>query len=105
MALTESYWPADTSSPVRETTVGDLIREAALDNPDGVAFIEGLPDPATRRRATYAELLVASEATARALLQRFEPGERVAVWGPNSLDWLTLQFGAALAGLILVTIN
>ncbi len=74
MTLSESYWPADTSSPVHETTVGDLIREAGRDDPDGIAFIEGLPDPQSRRRTTYAELLAASEAVARALLQRFEPG-------------------------------
>src|SRR5438045_1658231 len=105
MPLTESYWPADTSGPVLETTLGDLIRDAAREAPDRVAVLEGLPDPAARRTATYAELLAASERTARALLQHFEPGERVAVWAPNSLDWLVLEFGAALAGVVLVTVN
>lgn len=41
----------------------------------------------------------------RALLTRFTPGERVAVWAPNSAEWVILEFGAALAGLTLVTVN
>ena len=105
MTLTESYWPADTSSPITDTTVGDLLRDAAADNPTGVAFVEGMPERSARRRVTYEQLLEASEQTARALLGRFEPGERVAVWGGNTLEWLTLEFGCALAGITLVTVN
>ena len=36
---------------------------------------------------------------------RFEPGERVAIWSSNRPEWLFVQFGAALAGLVLVTLN
>jgi fatty-acyl-CoA synthase len=42
---------------------------------------------------------------ARALLVRFRPGERVAAWAPNCAEWVLLQQGASLAGLVLVTIN
>ena len=42
---------------------------------------------------------------ARALLGRFRPGEHVAVWSGNSLEWILLEYGAALAGLVLVTVN
>ena len=64
-----------------------------------------MPDPALRRRWTYAELLEQSERVARALAARFAPGERVAVWAPNIPEWVILEFGAALAGLVLVTVN
>ena len=64
-----------------------------------------MPDPAARRRWTYAELLTDSERVARALLARFRPGERVAVWAPNIPEWVLLEFGAALAGIVLVTVN
>ena len=40
-----------------------------------------------------------------ALLGRFEPGERIAVWAPNIPEWEIVEFGAALAGMILVTVN
>jgi fatty-acyl-CoA synthase len=52
-----AYWPADVSEPVRETTVGGVLREAAVFDPDGLAMVGGLPDPAARRRWTFAELL------------------------------------------------
>src|SRR5512143_3814155 len=105
MALTTSYWPADTSEPVLETTVGQILREAAAATPDATALVAGFPDAAQRRRWTYAELLRDSEAVARALLSRFQPGERVAVWWPNLPEWVHLEFGAALAGVVLVTVN
>ena len=105
MALTESYWPADTSEPVLEMTVGGLLRRAAAERPDRVALVAGLPDAAARRRWTYAELLGDAERVARALLSRFEPGERLAVWAPNIPQWVLLEFGAGLAGLVLVTVN
>src|SRR5207248_7768905 len=98
-------WPADTSEPVLELTVGRMLRQAATEDPDRTALVAGVPDPAGRRRWTYVELLDDAERVARALLGRFEPGERVAVWAPNVPEWVLLEFGAALAGLILVTVN
>ena len=103
--VTESYWPADTTEPLLETTCGDVLRDSAERAPDAVALLAGTPDPAARRRITYAELLTAAERAARALLGRFTPGERVAVWAPNIPQWTVLQFAAALAGMTLVTVN
>ena len=103
--LTTSYWPADTSEPVLETTVGGILQEAATASPDWIALVEGTPEPATRRHWTYAELLAEAERVARALLGRFAPGEHLAVWAPNLPEWELLEFGAALAGLVLVTVN
>jgi fatty-acyl-CoA synthase len=103
--LSTSYWPADRSAPVLETTVGGVLRAAAAEAPDAPAMVAGLPEPAARRRWTHAELLRDAEQAARALLTRFEPGERVAVWAPNQPEWIILEYAAALAGLVLVTVN
>ena len=103
MPLTESYVPADTSSPVLETTVGGILREAAARAPDQVALIEGVPGE--RRSWTYAELLADAERVARALAARFAKGDRVAVWAPNIPEWVLLEYGAGLAGVVLVTVN
>src|SRR5215470_1392868 len=100
-----SYWPADTSEPVLESTVGGVLRTAAAAGPDMLAMVAGVPDPAARRRWTYAQLLAEAEQAARALTARFAPGERVAVWAPNLPEWVILEFAAALAGLVLVTVN
>jgi fatty-acyl-CoA synthase len=103
--LSESYYPADQSERVLDTTVGGILRAAAEAVPDQPALISGHPDPAQRRRWTYADLLQDAERCARALLGRFAPGERVAVWAPSIPEWEVLEFGAGLAGLILVTVN
>jgi fatty-acyl-CoA synthase len=80
MTLSTSYWPADFSQPVVDLTVGDALRGAAAEAPSTTALVEGVVDPAARRRWSYAELLGASERAARALLGRFAPGDRIAVW-------------------------
>jgi fatty-acyl-CoA synthase len=105
MDLTRSYWPSEDSSPVRETTVGSVLREAAKADSDATAMVAGVPDVAGRRRWTYGQLLGEAERTARSLAGRFKKGERVAVWAPNIAEWVVLEFGAALAGLVLVTVN
>jgi fatty-acyl-CoA synthase len=101
----ESYWGAGNSDVVLEQTVGDLLRWAAEQAPDVTALVEGHAEPEQRRRWTYAELLGESEQAARALLGRFTPGERVAVWANNIPEWVLLEMAAALAGLTLVTVN
>jgi fatty-acyl-CoA synthase len=103
----ESLWTCaeDDGDRLWETTLGDLLRAAAAEHPDRVALVDAGPDPARRRSWTYAELLSAAELAARALLVRFRAGERIAVWAPNCAEWVLLQQGASLAGLVLVTIN
>jgi fatty-acyl-CoA synthase len=90
---------------VLETTVGGVLRGAAERAAGTVAWVEGTADHRGRRRWSYGDLLADSERVARALLGRFAPGERVAVWAPNCPEWLLVEFGAALAGLTLVTVN
>jgi fatty-acyl-CoA synthase len=102
--LTSAYWPAERVEAVKEEAVGDLLRGAAERAPDAPALVEGVAGT-DRRRWSYAELLAESERAARALLGRFAPGERVAVWANNIPEWIFLEMAAALAGLTLVTVN
>nr|WP_197040405.1 AMP-binding protein [Pseudonocardia halophobica] len=101
-----SSWTA-TGRPEElwEMSLGDLLRKCAADHPDRCALVDAVPDPAHRRSWTYAELLATAERVAQALLSRFRPGERLAVWAPNCAEWVLLQQGASLAGLVLVTVN
>ena len=108
-----SYLPADTSRQVLELTTGDLLRQAAADAPTQIAIQEVAPQDTvsptgaarTDRSWTYEQLLIEAQQCARWLLTRFEPGERITVWAPNIPEWIVLQYGAALAGLVLVTAN
>lgn len=105
MQLTESYWPANSSELVLDVTLGQLLRQAALEVPDRVALVEGSAEASSRRRWTYAQLLTEAERVAAALLTRFQPGQRIAIWAPNIPEWEMLQLGASLAGMVLVTVN
>src|ERR1700742_824654 len=103
--MTVSYWPPDRSEPVLERSIGDALRDAATAWPERVALIEGLPDHTQRRRWTFASLLSEAEQIARAIAARFSPGEHVAIWAANCPEWALVEFGAALAGVTLVTVN
>jgi fatty-acyl-CoA synthase len=103
--IAESFWPAETTAELIEATVGDLLRQAVAEVPDRLALVEAVPDRKSRRRWTYEQLLSEAERVAHALLDRFEPGERIAVWAPNIPEWVLLQLGAAASGMVLVTIN
>src|SRR4030095_4363444 len=105
MTLTRSHVAGPTTPAVREMTFGDLLRKAAESAPDRLAVIAGVPDPVQRRKWTYAELYRDAERTARALLTRFKKGERIAVWAQNIPEWIMLEFGAGMAGMVLVTVN
>jgi len=105
MTLTESYTVGPSDPPLRDLTIGGLLREVAAAVPDRVALVTGVPDVDARRQWTYAELLDESTRAARALCARFEPGERIAVWAPNVPEWMILEFASAMAGLVLVTVN
>lgn len=111
--LTRSHWLPDRSSEIVELATGGALRAAAAAAPDRTALVEvvpaGLASPtgaaATDRRWTYAELLVDAEACGRWLSTRFRPGEHICLWAPNVAEWIIVQYGAALAGLVLVTAN
>ncbi|CAB3735721.1 AMP-binding protein [Paraburkholderia rhynchosiae] len=104
--LTDSYVAASNELPVIHKTVGDFFRDAASTVPDRLALVE-IPSGShpKGRTWTYQQLLVESERVAAGLLRRFAPGERLAVWASNRAEYVSLQLGAALAGVVLVTLN
>ena len=105
VALTDSYFPAQPDDVVLPLTVGGGLRDQARETPDAPALIETDAEGRFARRWTYAELLADAERLARALLSRYRPGERIAVWAPNIPEWVIIEYAAALAGLVLVTVN
>ncbi|MCW2714819.1 MAG: AMP-dependent synthetase [Frankiales bacterium] len=102
--LTTSYWPAEAGE-IRPVTVGEVLYDAVASVPDRVALVDCVEDPALRRQWTYREFVDGAEKVARALLARFSPGDRVAIWAPNSAEWVFLQQGISLAGMVMVALN
>jgi HIP---CoA ligase len=85
---------------VEWTSVPDLVRSAAERYADAEAVVEG------RTRISYAELGARVErATAACLANGVAPGDRVAIWAPNTLDWIVAALGAVSAGAVLVPLN
>jgi len=78
---------------------------AARSAPDRLALIAGVPDPALRRQWTYAELHAEAERTARALLGRFKPGERIAVWAQICRNGSCSNSARPWPAMALVTVN
>ena len=58
------------------------------------------------RRWTYLQFVEAVESAAKSLIASgLEHGDRVAIWAPNSAEWIFAALGAQLVGGVLVPIN
>ncbi|MFE9331957.1 FadD3 family acyl-CoA ligase [Streptomyces sp. NPDC006925] len=89
--------PADGTIP---RTIPELVRSAAERYGPREAVADG------RTRITYAELGERVErAAAAALATGVRPGDRVAVWAPNTADWIVAALGAVTVGGVLVPLN
>ena len=81
-------------------TIPELLSRQATRYPDRVAFIDG------DREIDFAEFNRLCNNTAAWLAtQGIGPGDRVAVWLVNRIEWLALYFGLARIGAALVTVN
>ena len=99
-----SFVQGAADDPLREVTVGGALDLAAAAWGPRTALVEVGPGSA-QRRWTFDELRNDALRVARAMLERFRPGEHVAVWAANCPEWVLLEMGAAYAGLTLVTVN
>ena len=98
-----AHWPADTSVALDERPVGRVLADHAAATPDhpAVRWLEhGQVAALSYRGLTDGALGMAAR-----LLARLDPGQRVAVAATTSVDWLLLEYGAALAGTPLVPVN
>ncbi|WP_306820027.1 fatty acid--CoA ligase family protein [Streptomyces sp. DSM 40750] len=90
----------DGRGDVEWGTVPGLVR-SAVERFGGVeAVVDG------RTRVSYAELGARVERAAGACVANgVRVGDRVAIWAPNSLDWIVSALGAVSAGAVLVPLN
>ncbi len=105
LPLRESFWPRDTSVPLIEHTVGSLLAERAVTHADSLALVGSAHGTGEERRLTYRELYAEARRVAAGLRLLAEPGEHVALWAHNVVEWPIIQYGAALAGVTLVALN
>nr|WP_197911937.1 AMP-binding protein [Kineobactrum salinum] len=103
--LATSHFIRDEHIPLVEEPIGATLLKAAEQFGEKIALVDGQIERAARRTWTYAELAEEARKVASALLQHFQPGQRVAIWSASSPEWVLIEFGASLAGLVLVTVN
>lgn len=103
--LAEAHFPAQSDTDYSERTIAEVLREQAATRPEGKALRELLADGSIGREWTFADLLRDAERCGRALAARHSKGTRIAIMGGNCPEWVLVQYGAALAGLVLVTVN
>ena len=87
-------------SEVTWPSIPAMVRDGARRYGDAEAVVDG------DRRIGYAPLSRAVTDAARALIGLgVGAGDRIAVWAPNSLDWIVAALGVTTAGGVLVPIN
>ncbi|MEV5597073.1 FadD3 family acyl-CoA ligase [Streptomyces sp. NPDC052496] len=90
----------DPRADLEHGTIPRLVRAAAARYGPAEAVAEG------RHRLTYAALGErVGRAAAACVAAGVGPGDRVAVWAPNTADWITAALGAVTAGAVLVPVN
>ena len=103
MSQTLAHWPASTVVTLLEVSLGDALRASAARYPTRSAM--AWADGDGLASMSYAQMLAEAEGIACWLLDLAEPGDRVAIWSRNSVEWALLEFGCALAGMVVAAWN
>ncbi|XP_056405397.1 medium-chain acyl-CoA ligase ACSF2, mitochondrial isoform X2 [Hyla sarda] len=97
-----SYVHGISDVPLTSRTMQQCLMDTAQRIPDEEAIV--VVHSATRK--TFSQLSKDVETLAAGLLALgLKKGERVGMWGPNSYEWVLMQYATAQAGLILVSVN
>lgn len=105
-----SLWEAEPQNGENfPQTFGGMLSWTAEKFPDTEAVVYTCNRPeegVDNVRWSYAELDRLANQLANGLLNYgYQPGDRIAVWGPNHPQWILLEYAIAKAGMILVTLN
>ncbi|XP_066443928.1 medium-chain acyl-CoA ligase ACSF2, mitochondrial [Eleutherodactylus coqui] len=97
-----SYVHGTSDTPLSNRT----MQQCLLDTTQRIPDEEAVVDVHTATRKTFSQLIKDVETLAAGLLALgLKRGERVGMWGPNSYEWVVMQYAAAQAGLILASVN
>ncbi|UYV64457.1 ACSF2 [Cordylochernes scorpioides] len=104
--LTQSYYHQPSSEPLLSLTLGEVLERAASLAGDKIAHIshyQGIKKTYSEMETEVSQCHRSSTLLAAGLLSLgFERGDRLALWSPNSYQWIMIMFAAAKAGLVLV---
>jgi len=97
-----SYVSGTSDQPLSYRTIGATLEHAA----ERWSSHDALIVPQQDIRWSWRDLNDAADRLARGFLGLgLKPGDRIAIWSPNRVEWVVTLFASAKAGLILVPIN
>ena len=97
----ESYARGPKGAIVRKS-IGEVFLETAARFPQQLAVVSRHQEA----RLTWAEYAHEAQRAAAGLRALgLAPGDRAGLWATNCVEWVMLQFGCALAGVVLVNVN
>ncbi|MEU7815161.1 class I adenylate-forming enzyme family protein [Pseudonocardia sp. NPDC049154] len=86
-----------------DSTVGGRFAEVAERRARATALV--WDDGGELRSLDFTTLHSRVRGAAARLLELAEPGDRVALWAANSVDWIVAEYAVATAGMVLVPMN
>jgi HIP---CoA ligase len=90
----------DRSGDRQPQTIPEALDQAAENYRDDEALIDGT------NRLSFGQLAERVDHVARALVASgIEPGDRVALWAPNTAEWVITSFAVYVVGAVLVPLN
>ncbi|XP_069678085.1 medium-chain acyl-CoA ligase ACSF2, mitochondrial-like [Periplaneta americana] len=97
-----SYWNRPGYKGLTPLTIGQLVDISAKKWPDKEALVFVHQE----KRLTFGEIKDKADRLAAGLLQLgLSPGDRLAIWGPNSAEWCITKLAAARGGFIIVQLD
>ncbi|XP_041670946.1 medium-chain acyl-CoA ligase ACSF2, mitochondrial [Cheilinus undulatus] len=100
--LTTSYVHGTSSSPLLHYTVAEALQRTVDRMPDKEAMVF-LQDGVRKTFAQFQQDV--DKAAAGLLALGLTKGDRLGMWGPNTYEWILMQFATAKAGIIMVAVN
>lgn len=97
--------PQELASATGSLAIHDCLGLRARLHPDKVLFTLLDDDGAEQQRLTYGQLYGRASAIARQLHSHSRPGDRVALFFPQGLEFIASFLGCLLAGRIAVPVN
>jgi len=100
--LNLSHLVGSVEEPLQHRTIGQMLDQAVANYPSHIAVICSKQNVSLDYMSFNRSVETLSKGFVEAGLEK---GDRIGIWSPNNVEWVTTMYAAAKVGLILVNIN